>query len=324
MNNQLENRKNRARKHPKAETAQEKNTEQEKAPAAGKRRKEKIADFTADYRDAFAERPAVSSTEDDATEIDDFYPDADEDDALLTKWAPEEEEAEIPSLPERPARKKGRRRYGVVVGSLVLLLALVGVVFIAGTIGNRIYTTVTDDSQLRAYDTFLTPVVMQDPAPFESIEEANEDFILNASLWKTITANNGTNYTEYDEAGRALVPLGDVVDACRALFGPDCQLQPKTPAEETFFEYDSVQNEFHVALYSSDSSYTPYTESERRSGGKVYLRVGYVSPSDEWRNQTSSTLEGPTPTKYMEYELTQDPSTQEYYISAIRSLEEEQ
>ena len=34
MNNQLENRKNRARKHPKAETAQEKNTEQEKAPAA--------------------------------------------------------------------------------------------------------------------------------------------------------------------------------------------------------------------------------------------------------------------------------------------------
>ena len=170
MNNQLENRKNRARKHPKAETAQEKNTEQEKAPAAGKRRKEKIADFTADYRDAFAERPTVSSTEDDATEIDDFYPDADEDDALLTKWAPEEEEAEIPSLPERPARKKGRRRYGVVVGSLVLLLALVGVVFIAGTIGNRIYTTVTDDSQLRAYDTFLTPVVMQDPAPFESIE----------------------------------------------------------------------------------------------------------------------------------------------------------
>ena len=49
MNNQLEHRKNRARKHPKAETAQEKNTEQEKAPAAGKRRKEKIADFTADY-----------------------------------------------------------------------------------------------------------------------------------------------------------------------------------------------------------------------------------------------------------------------------------
>lgn len=324
MNNKLENRKNRARKNPKLEGVSTEGTEQEKLPVAEKRRREKIADFTADYREAFTERPTVSPTEDDATEIDDFYPDADEDDALLTKWAPEpEEENTIPSVPEQPVRRKGRRRYGVAVGALVLLLALVGVVFIAGTIGNRIYTTMTDDSQLREYDTFLTPVVMQDPAPFESIEEADEDFILNASLWKTITANNGTNYTEYDEAGRALVPLGDVVDACRELFGPDCQLQPKTPAEETFFEYDSVQNEFHVALYSSDSSYTPYTESENKNGGKVYLRVGYVSPSDEWRNQTSSTIEGPTPTKYMEYELTMDSSTQQYYISAIRSLEEE-
>ena len=319
MNNKFEARKNRAGKRPKVV--------EEKAPAepekdAGKRRREKIADFSADYRDAFVERPLASPTEDDATEIDDFYPDADEDDALLTKWATEPEAAEdIPAVPDRPARH-GRRRYGVLVGSLVLLLALVGVAFIAGTIGNRIYSAVTDDSQLREYDTFLAPVVMQDPEPFEAPTAANENFVLMASLWKTITANNGTNYTEYDEAGRALVPLGDVVDACRELFGPDCQLQPKTPAEETFFEYDSVQNKFHVALYSSDSSYTPYTESEKKSGGKILLRVGYVSPSDEWRNQTGSALEGPTPTKYMEYELSLDPSTQSYYISAVRSLEE--
>ena len=142
MNNKLENRKNRARKNPKPEGVSTEGTEQEKLPAAGKRRREKIADFTADYREAFTERPTVSPTEDDATEIDDFYPDADEDDALLTKWAPEpEEENTIPSVPEQPVRRKGRRRYGVAVGALVLLLALVGVVFIAGTIGNRIYTT---------------------------------------------------------------------------------------------------------------------------------------------------------------------------------------
>lgn len=323
MNTKLENRKNRAGKRTKPETTGTPEDTEQTVRTEGRRRREKIADFSADYRDAFLERPAASPTEDDETEIDDFYPDADEDDALLTKWAPDPvKEPEIPSMEERPARRKGRRRYGVAVGSLVLLLALVGVVFIAGSIGNKIYSTMTDDSQLRAYDTFLSPVVMQDPAPFETVADANEDFVLNASLWKTITANNGTNYTEYDGAGRALVPLGDVVDACRELFGPDCQLQPKTPAEETFFEYDSVENEFHVALYSSDSSYTPYTESEKKRNGKLYLRVGYVSPSDEWRNQTSSMLDGPTPTKYMEYELSLDSSTQAYYISAIRSLEE--
>lgn len=325
MNNKLETRRNRAGKRPKPEAkGTPEQAEQNDAPAEGKRRREKPADFSADYRNAFADHPTVSPTEDDETEIDDFYPDADEDDTLLTKWTDEREDSPaIPSMPEQPVRRKGRRRYGVVVGSLVLLLALVGVVGIVWAIGGQIYRTATDDSQLRAYDTFLSPVVMQDPAPFESVAEANEEFILNAALWKTITANDGTNYTEYDEAGRALVPLGDVVEACRELFGPDCQLQPKTPAEETFFEYDSTENEFHVALYSSDSSYTPYTESEKRQGGKIDLRVGYVSPSDEWRNQTSSTLERPSPTKYMEYELTTDPSTQKPYISAIRALDGE-
>lgn len=76
---------------------------------------------------------------------------------------------------------------------------------------------------------------MQDPKPFASPDKANPDFVLIASMWKTITANNGTNYINYDDSGRVLVPLGDVVDACRNLFGPDCQLQPKTPVQGNLF-----------------------------------------------------------------------------------------
>ena len=206
----------------------------------------------------------------------------------------------------------------MAVGSLVLLLALTGVVFIVGIVGKQIYTAATDDSQLRAYDTFLTPAVMQDPQPFASPDKAPEDFVLNASLWQAITANNGTNYTEYDDAGRVLVPLGDVVQACRDLFGPDCQLQPKTPAQETFFEYNSEENKFHVALYSSDSTFIPYTESAKNQGGSTILRVGYVSPSDTWRTQTSSTVTSPKPTKYMEYVLKTNSSTNKQYIYSIQ------
>ncbi|WP_195984908.1 hypothetical protein [Clostridium sp. D33t1_170424_F3] len=328
MSNNLENRKNRGKKRPAPAQERRRTDEEEILEYSASRRQEshQVEGFSADYRGLYGQEPPPAPdvpAEDDETEIDDFYPEADEDDGLLAKWS-EEEPEEIPSVAEQPVRRRGKRRYGIAVGALVLLLALVGVGFIAGTIGNQIYKTVTDDSQLREYDTFLGPVVMQDPSPFESPQEADENFVLNASLWKTITANNGTNYSEYDDAGRALVPLGDVVESCRELFGPDCQLQPRTPVEETFFEYDSSANQFHVALYSSDSSYTPYTESIRKSGDKILLRVGYVSPSDEWRNQTTSDLERPSPTKYMEYELSLDTSTQKYYISAIRSLDGEE
>lgn len=300
---------------------------------SSKKRKKNINGFSADYRGAYdesAENKTVNPVNTEA-EIDDFLPQIEEnpDEELLTKWTDElePEPLDLPEPPEspefqRPAHRRGRRRYGVVVGSLVLILAIVGVAFIATSIGRQIYAAATDDSKLREYDTFLTPVVMQDPQPFASPDKATEDFILNASLWKTITANNGTNYTEYDDAGRLMVPLGDVVQACRDLFGPDSQLQPKTPAQETFFEYNSDENKFHVALYSSDSTFVPYTESAKKQGDSTILRVGYVSPSDAWRTQTSSTVDAPKPTKYMEYVLKTNPSTNKEYIYAIQAVTE--
>ncbi|MDF1494449.1 hypothetical protein [Caproiciproducens sp. CPB-2] len=294
-----------------------------------KRQRRKIEGFSADYRGVYGDKPAEqpeTAEPPQDIEIDDFLPEEqqDEGEELLTKWddglEPEPEEPEVPERPARTVRRR-RHRYGVAVGALVLILALVGVGFIAAAIGKSIYFAATDDSKLRAYDSFLTTVVMQDPKPFASPDKADEEFVLNASLWKTITENNGTNYNSYDDAGRILVPLGDVVDSCRALFGPDCQLQPKTPAQETFFEYNSEENQFHVALYSSDSSFLPYTESAKKQGDSTVLHVGYVSPSDTWRTQTTSTVAAPTPTKYMDYVLKTDPSTGQEYVYAIQAPE---
>ncbi|MBW7572858.1 hypothetical protein [Caproiciproducens faecalis] len=296
-----------------------------------KKQRKKIEGFSADYRGAYGEKPtenlepAEPQDLEQDIEIDDFLPEEtrDEGEELLTKWSDglEPEEPETPKMPEKYVGtvRRRRHRYGVAVGALVLILALVGVGFIAASIGKSIYFAATDDSKLRSYDSFLTTVVMQDPKPFASPDKADEEFVLNASLWKTITENNGTNYNSYDDAGRILVPLGDVVDSCRDLFGPDCQLQPKTPAQETFFEYNSEENQFHVALYSSDSSFMPYTESAKKQGDSTVLHVGYVSPSDTWRTQTTSAVAAPTPTKYMDYVLKTDSSTGQEYIYAVQT-----
>lgn len=294
----------------------------------------KVSEFSADYRGAFEdaahEKESPVAPQDDG---EDFLPDSasDSNDGILTKWTDElepetagEEEPKRKKAaePKKTARRRGKHRYGVAVGSLVLALALVGVVFIAASIGQQIYRAATDDSKLRAYDTFLTPVVMQDPQPFASPDKADDEFVLNASLWKTIMVDNGTNYTNYDDAGRLIIPLGDVVDACKALFGPDCQLQAKTPAAETFFTYDTAKNEFHVALYSSDSTVTPYTESAKKQGDSTVLRVGYVSPTDAWRTQTSSSVSAPKPTKYMEYVLKTNPNTNQEYIYSVQAVKD--
>lgn len=292
-------------------------------------KKNRASEFSADYRNVFEEEKREQASpvvpQDDG---EDFLPDSasDSNDEILTKWTddlePEDGGAEPGQAAARKktARRRGKHRYGVAVGSLVLLLALVGVVFIAASIGGQIYRAATDDSALRAYDTFLAPAVMQDPQPFASPDKADEEFVLDASLWKTIMADNGTNYTNYDDAGRMMIPLGDVVDAAKELFGPDCQLQAKTPASESFFTYDTAKNEFHVALYSSDSTIMPYTESAKKQGDSTVLRVGYVSPTDAWRTQTSSSVSAPKPTKYMEYVLKTNPSTKKEYIYSVQAV----
>lgn len=266
--------------------------------------------------------PAVPDRMDNDSEIDDFLPDKDRIDGeqILTKWDRGAQEA---VTKETGRRRRGRYRYGIFVGSLVLILALVGVAFIAAQAGMRIHSALTDDSRQRAYDKFLTVAVAQDPQPFESPDKADPDFVLNASIWKTMT-ENGSSYTSYDDAGRTIVPLGDVADACRELFGPKCSLQPKNPTTETFYTYDSAKAQFHISLYSLESTYEPYTETIQKDGDSTVLHVGYVSPSDPTRTQSgassgvSSAAGKPTPTKYMDYVLKTDPSTKKEYIYAVR------
>lgn len=304
----------------------------------GKNNAQAVPSFSADYR---AEGPSPVKTEEEAqdVEIDDFLPQGEDEgeEEALTKWEgqlepepdPQPEEEPLPppaGAPEgRAARHRGKRRYGIFLGSLVLLLALAGVVSIAGLIGTNIYRTVTDDSALRAYDSFLSTIVMQDPQPFDSPEEADPLFVQNAALWETILKEPSA-ITGYDDVGRAIIPLGSVAAQAEKLFGPDCPFSPSTPSEETFYTFDSSDNTYHVSLFSSDSALTPYTESSRSSGGSTFLRVGYVAPTDEWRNQGAASSEGavssPSPVKYMEYEMRTNEETGEEYLYAVRELEE--
>ena len=201
----------------------------------------------------------------------------------------------------------------------MLLLALVGVVSLAGLLGSQIYRRATDDSALRAYDAQLACIVMLDPEPFESIESADPLFVQNAALWKSILEKRA-EWTGYDDNGLAVIPLGVVAASAQELFGPDCMLSPSNPSEETFYTYDTVGNAYHVSVFSADSTLTPYTLSSRKENGDTVLTVGYVLPTDPWRTEegSSGTPDEPSPQKVMEYVMKTNPETGAEYVSAIR------
>jgi hypothetical protein len=262
--------------------------------------------------------PLPEASMENENELDDFLPEGEKSgvESYLTKW----DEGEKPPVThtDRQRRRSGKYRYGLFTGFLVLLLALVGVGFLAVTVGQRIHSALTDDSRLRAYDKQIAVVVAQDPQPFESPDKADAEFVLDVSIWK-LMMEHSSDYTAYDDIGRTVVPLGDVVDACEELFGPDCALHPKSPETESFYTYDSAKAQFHIALYSQEGVYTPYTVSAKKEGDGVVLRVGYIPPTDPTRTSSvNSGTEKPSPAKYMDYVIKTDEKTKKDYVFAVR------
>ena len=249
-----------------------------------------------------------------------------------------------------PAKKHRRRWYGVPVGTLVLCLALVGLIFIGTQAYHYIYDKVTDDSTERAYDTYLTPVVMLDPEPFESLDAADKEMMLQAAVWKTVF-ENAASTNDYDDNAR-MVFSGELVRSNAVkLFGVNCILTPEdiylpgSGAEEGTPEgtisYDEATDTYHVPLIGNVGTYQPYTISVRNKGDVATLRVAYCVLADNV-DSTIPTVSQSTASvaaaegeiiqtdnetrlrviKYLEYEIAYDEDTQLQYISAIRSLEE--
>ena len=112
---------------------------------------------------------------------------------------------------ERNALRR-RRRWRQLLGAVVCLLVVIGLVSVVSG-GVRLTATLFDDSELKAeYVLRLRNLVALDPVPFDSIEEANQNTLLNALIWSSISEDK--EY-ERDEVGAMYLPTADI-DAAAA------------------------------------------------------------------------------------------------------------
>lgn len=222
---------------------------------------------------------------------------------------------------KRQARKKAHRGtrhwYGVPVGLVVIIFAVIGVISSVKWVYTAAYNYLSDDSAERAYDTYLFPVVILDPQPFETIDGADNAMMLQAAIWKTMFDDLPTLAVESDELARILLPADLVEENAVELFGTQCILTPVdiplqnevgVPNEETGTEsgetesdsednsesedgeqenvsaslsttiqYDAEKDVYHVPTLSINS-YHPYVKKiVKTAGGDKILTVGYYS-----------------------------------------------
>ncbi len=197
----------------------------------------------------------------------------------------------------KAAQEKPR---GVLPGILLLTAAFAGVVCFCMFGGIQLVQSI---EQLNA---FLTPVMLQQPAPFASLSQASGDMTLQASVWRAVMEHR-EDYEETDEQGRMIVPAGDVEAASKELFGSDYRLPYQQPQSTSFFVYDETSHTYRVLPQSSMGENTPQIKQVQKENGAIIVTVEFSSEQEGAAVQT------------YRYILDFDALSGEPYLSSVQS-----
>lgn len=222
--------------------------------------------------------------------------------------------------------RNNRRLARQVVGSVALLLALIGLFTVLGWIVGLVRSALDDSGLRKAYRDRLYGMVMLDPVAFDDVNSVDPGVFKQAAIWGTVyqVQNSGGSLGQYErdpDTGSAMIPALEVDTYIANLLGPEYKVPEGTFSTEEFvYQYDEEKQAYLVPVTSSVAQYTPTVEKISRRDGKRIVTVGYVPTATN--NATGElSLTAPTePTKYMDYVFTRGENRQ-WYLTALRESE---
>lgn len=235
----------------------------------------------------------------------------DDDDDFFEQWLEEGDEMIIKD-------RRQRRRVSAIVGAVTMIFAIIGFVMVINMLISRIPTSNTESTYAQ-YEKFIAPIVLTDPSPFENLEGAQQNLLVDAAVVSLIdgsysVSDSDSTYTteQTEDAIRLVIPAQDVVTAGRRLFGPTFEIKTEslyTIEQEELYYYSELDNSFHVSV-TGLTGITPDVNRVIKNGDMITLEVGYLS-------ETEKADIGQDYYKEMDYILTVK-SDGSYYVSAIR------
>ena len=219
--------------------------------------------------------------------------------------------------------RNNRRLARQVVGSVALLLALIGLFTVLGWIVGLVRSALDDSGLRKAYRDRLYGM---DPVAFDDVNSVDPGVFKQAAIWGTVyqVQNSGGSLDQYErdpDTGSAMIPALEVDTYIANLLGPEYKVPEGTFSTEEFvYQYDEEKQAYLVPVTSSVAQYTPTVEKISRRDGKRIVTVGYVPTATN--NATGElSLTAPTePTKYMDYVFTRGENRQ-WYLTALQESE---
>lgn len=200
----------------------------------------------------------------------------------------------------------------IIVGGIFCILAAVGVMSIVTgtfTVGKKI---LSNENEKEYYNKLLYNLVMYDPLPFETPEQADKNILKYSSVWAAVM-NEDMSVYETDEYGYTLLPSADVDKYLAKIFGNQIKLEHGSfvDPDEVDFVYNEEKHAYSVPATSYPVGYTPKVDKIKTTFSEKTVTVGYVAPQKSWMD----TQEGSV-TKYVDYIFEKQDG--QYCLVAIR------
>lgn len=217
--------------------------------------------------------------------------------------------------------KKRSKTINYIVGTAVILLVIIGIVstvsFIAGKISTK--KAESDYAKLSQYESFIAPVIMNDPDTFDDVSKANQSQLTAITIWSILQDNVEPDKYEYAEDGM-LMPQAEVEAQFEKLFGSEVKIMHATvDGGGIEFKYSEKKNCYIIPITGITPIYTPKITQADEKGNSVILTVGYLAGED-WAQDTQGNMVAPEPAKYMKVTLRKN-SDGIYYVAAIQNAE---
>ena len=215
--------------------------------------------------------------------------------------------------------RQKKRKYTASIGGVFVLLAVIGVMTVV-VISLQLTNRVLDNSrEKKMFEDIIRPVMMFDPAPFESPADIEMNRLLLYSMWSTLTSERAQNY-KYNESQELVIPASDLNVAANTLFGPDVVLEHKTFGDyETQYIYDSDM--YRVRVTAQLYVYSPEVRSVVKDGDYYRLDVYYIPPGNAWNLTLTGETLSPFMEKHMHYYMLKEKNS--YQLVKMQMPEQE-
>ena len=223
---------------------------------------------------------------------------------------------------EEHARRQRRRRRQAL-GVLLAALVLIGLATVVGGIVRGV-AALFDDSELMAeFESRLQTMVMFDPLPFDSLDQADPMLFREVGIWGTLygvleAKGSLDDYERDPETDCLILPTLEVDATLTKLLGPEYKLTHETFEDDGMtFTYLEEKQGYLIPITGQIGRYSPTVAKLHKEGGNLRVTVGYIP----FNSATDDFIMTPAtePVKYMDYIFTKTDKV--WYLTALEDSE---